>query len=92
MPTNMIDAAHDVLHTAPVRLSQSKGGATTAFYEDVALQDLPATTKLTPMPFGYAIQGEIGECHFAGQAVEGSTSGVFRRVVLSFTGPEPTIH
>lgn len=87
MASSNIDVAHDALNLIPSRISEGgvkNPGVVTAYYTDVPAGQLPATARLTQAEYGYQVSGMINGRQYAGQAIEGSTPGVFRRVILSF--------
>jgi len=87
MAISNIDLAHDALDRIPSLISEGGAknpGVVTAYYTDVPMDKLPPAARLTQAEYGYQVSGTIHGRQFAGQAIEGSTPGVFRRVILSF--------
>jgi len=87
MAISNIDLVHDALNRIPSLISEggSKNpGVVTAYYVDVPKEQLPPAARLTQAEYGYRVSGIVHGRQFAGQAIEGSTPGVFRRVILSF--------
>ena len=85
-----LDASHDLMHQIPQRVSD--GGSTkptTAYYTDVPIEALPAGCVITPTDGGFNVSGQIQDCAYFGQLVEGSDPTHFRRAILSFVKVQP---
>lgn len=81
-----VSAALHVLQQNPIRIDEggAKHPGTTAYYVDVPATSMPASCKITRTGSAFNIEGDIEDCSYRGQAIEGATSGHFRRVILSF--------
>lgn len=91
---NVIDAAHEVLQTIPARFDAGSKANTdaTAYYVDVPVGSFPPSCKLTKTEFGYNVEGQMADCAYRGQAIEGAQDGTFRRVMLSFVTHAPVVN